>query len=305
MGITSGTGFPLQRQEFGIQSVSAVSRTTGLPYGLAAIVGDGSIALTASSVDNRGGSSLFPRATEITEIDSMATFNLRTWPDWIFSVFFGAEVSTTAASASTGTVSALTNYVGTSAFDATTGVATATLKTGEAANMKSGWYAIKAASATTVDVYRVTDFQTNRGTNLYFDDDTLKITTSALTIVDAGASPAEIPGTGIELTGGSGTIAMVVDDVALFQVTTPHNGISDIDLGQTGIVFPEHELHIVGKQRGSGETAMIRCYKAQAVSGITIPFTQSDFAATDISVKLLFDDTYQKIATLRYAAEIV
>lgn len=305
MGITSGTGFPTQRQSFGIHSVSAVNRTTGIPYGEVAIVGDGSIALTASSVDNRGGSSLFPRATEITEIDSQATFNVRTWPDWIYQVFFGAEVTTTAASASTGTVSALTNYVGTSTFDATTGVATATLKSGEAANMKSGWYIIEAASATTVDVYRVTDFQTNRGTNLYFDTDTLKITTSALTIVDAGASPAEIPGTGIELTGGSGTIAMVTGDVALFQVTTPHNGISDIDLGQIGIVIPEVELHMVGKQRSSGETVMIRCYKAQAVSGLTIPLSQSDFASTDLAMKLLFDDTYQKIATMRYANEIV
>lgn len=303
MGISS-TSFPLQRQEFGIQSVSAVNRSTGLPYGMAAIVGDGSIALTASSVDNRGGSSLFPRATEITEIDSQATFNLRTWPDWIFTVFFGASVSTTAASASDGTFSALTNYIGTSVFSATVGVSSANLKSGEAANLKSGWYMVLAVSATTVDVYRVSDFQSVRGTNLYFDDDTLKITTAALTITDTGGV-TEIPGTGIELTGGSGTIAMTADDVAFFQVTTPHNGISDIDLGQTGIVFPEHELHMVGKQRGSGETAMIRCYKAQAVSGITIPFSQSDFAATDIAVKLLLDDTTGKIATMRYANEIV
>ena len=302
MGLTS-TSFPLQRQEFGIQSVSAVSRATGLPYGMAAIVGDGSIALTASSVDNRGGSSLFPRATEITEIDSQATFNLRTWPDWIFEVFFGASVTKTAASATDGTVSALTNYEGTTAFDAAIGVATATLKSGEAANMKSGWYMIVAADATTVDVYRVSDFQSVRGTNLYFDTDTLKITTSALTVVASAA--VEIPGTGIELTGGSGVIGMTAGDVAFFQVTTPHNGISDIDLGQTGIVFPEFELHLVGKQRGSGETAMIRCYKAQAVSGITIPFSQSDFAATDIAVKLLLDDTTGKIATMRYANEIV
>jgi hypothetical protein len=299
---STSQGFPLQRQSFGINSVSAINRTTGLPYGMAAIVGDGSLALTASSVDNRGGSSLFPRATEITEIDSQFTFNLKTWPDWIFEVFFGASVSTTAASATTGTVSALTNEVGTSVFDSTTGVATATLKTSEEANMKSDWFAVVAASATTVDVYKFSDFQNTRGTDLFFDDDTLKITTSPLTIVDAGASPAEIPGTGIELTGGSGTIAMTAGDVAYFQVSAPHGGLSDIDLGQTGLVFPEHELEIVGKERGSGETVIIRCYKCQAVSGITIPLNQSDFASTDIAVKVLQDDCRGKVATIRYAA---
>ena len=70
MGIVdTGAGYPLERQSFGIYSVSAINRSTNLPYGMAAIVGDCSVNLEASSVDNRGGSSLFPRATEITEID--------------------------------------------------------------------------------------------------------------------------------------------------------------------------------------------------------------------------------------------
>lgn len=302
MGTTSDTGFPTQRQSFGIHSVSAINRTTKLPYGEVAIVGDASIALPASSVDNRGGSSLFARATEITEIDGQATFNIKTWPDWIFPVFFGAEVATIAASASDGTVSALTNEVGTSVFDAV-GLATATLKAGEAADLKAGWYMVEAVDATTVHVYRVSDFQANRGTNLYFDTDTLRITTSALTVVASTA--VAVPGTGLELTGGAGVIGMTPGDVAYFQVATPHNGVSDIELGQTGMIFPEVELHMVGKQRGSGETVMIRCYKAQAVSGITIPMSQADFASTDLVMKLLFDDTKQKIATLRYAAEIL
>jgi hypothetical protein len=302
MGTTT-TAFPLNRQEFGIHSISAVSRSTGIPYGMAQIVGDSSVALEASSVDNRGGSSLFPWATEITEIDSNATFNLRTWPDWVFTVFFGAEVSATAASASTGTVSALTNYTGTSVFSGTTGVATATLKSNEEANMKFGHYMVLAASATTVDVYMTSNFDHTRGTNLFFDDDTLKITTSALTVTTSTA--VEVPGTGIELTGGSGTIGMTENDVAYFEVFPPHTGISEVSIGQTGIVFPEHELWLYGKKRASGESVAIQCYKAQAVSGGTIPMSQSDFAATDINVKLLYDSTAQKVATIWYVDQVV
>jgi len=304
MGIVDGgAGYPLERQEFGIESVSAISRSTGLPYGMAAIVGDGSVALEASSVDNRGGSSLYARATEITEVDSNATFNLKSYPDWIFPVFFGATVANVAASAANGTITALTNEVGTSVFSATTGITTATLTTGKEADLKSGWYMVIGVTATTVDVYRASTFQSTRGADLFLDSDTLKITTTPLTVT--ASSAVVLPGTGIDLTGGSGTIALTVGDVAFFQVTTPHNGISNITLGAYGVTFPEHELIIVGKQRGSGETAMIRCYKAQAVSGGTINFSQSDFSSTDITVKLLYDATKGGIGLLTYGAEIV
>lgn len=297
MGTTS-TSYPLNRKEFGIHSIVAVNRTTQVPYGEAAIVGDASVAFEASSVDLRGGSSLYARATEITEIDSNVSVNLRTFPDWVFELFMSGSVSTTAASATDGTVSALTNEVGTSVFSATTGVATATLKSGEAANMKAGWYAVVAASATTVDVYKISSFQNTRGTNVYFDDDTLKITTSALTIT--ASSAVEVPGIGIELTGGSGTIGMTEDDVAYFEVAPPHNGISDIVIGEPGSTFPEHELYIYGKERASGEKAYIRCYKAQCVSGLTYNFSQSDFASTDVTIKLLLDEARGSVATFRF-----
>jgi hypothetical protein len=302
MGITS-SAYPLNRQSFGIHSVGAVNRSTGKPYGMLAIVGDASINLEASSVDNRGGSNLFPWGTEITELDSNASFTLKSWPDWVYTVFFGASVSTTAASASTGTVSALVNYLNTSVFDASTGIATATLKSGEAANLKFNHYIIVATAATTVDVYTTSNFDFTRGTDLFFDDDELKITASDLTVTASTAT--EIPGSGVEITGGSGTIGMSVGDVAVFEVAPPHNGISDISIGQSGIVFPEHELWFFGKKRASGECMSVRCYKAQAVSGGSIPLSQSDFASTDITCKLLVDSTYNRILDIRYLAGII
>ncbi len=304
MGITSGTGFPTQRQEFGCHSICARNRTTKAVTGMIEIVGDISLAFEASSVDNRGGSSLYPRATEITEVDSTISFNIRQWDDWIFSNYMAASVSTTAASTTTGTVSALSNVVNATVFDATTGIATATLKAGEAENMKTGPYLVVTVTSTTVDVYRPTTFQNSRGTNLYLDNNEGKITTSPLTITSGGAT--EIPGTGIELTGGSGTIDVgVAGDSAEFFVTPPHNGISAIDIGVPGNVFPEHELIIFGKQRGSGESVWVQCYKAQCVSGMTFPMSQSDFAATDISVKLLLDTVENKVATINFSGQIL
>ena len=303
MGIAGGTGFPLdEREPFGIEGVIAVNRSTGLPYGEIAIVGDASFNFAASSVDNMGGGSLSPSATEITAIDPTVTFTMKEWADWAMVVFFGASVNTIAASATLGTVSALKNQVGTSVFSASAGIASATLKTGEAADMKSGWYTVVATSATTVDVYKISMFQANRGTTIYPDSSTNKITSTPLTVVAATA--VEVPGIGIELTGGT-VVTLVVGDVAYFQVTPPHNGISDVDLGQTGLIFPEHELHLIGKQRANGDTAMVRCYRAQAVSGGTIPFSQANFASTEITIKLLKDRSVGKVASFRFAKEII
>lgn len=303
MGIVNGgEGYPLNRKEFGIHSLSAVSRTTGLPYGEAAIVGDASVEFSASSVDLRGGSSLYPRATEITEIDSMVNVNIRTFPDWIFELYMAGSISTTVASATDGTIGTITNIVGTTVVSAA-GVIDPTLKVGGEDDLKTNYYIVVAVSATTVDVYTVSDFQFSRGVDLFLDSDTLKITTAPLTIVLATA--VEIPGTGIELTGGAGAIAMDVGDVGMFQVAPPHNGISDIDIGTPGGVFPEHELYIFGKERASGETALIRCFKAQCVSGLTYNFSQSDFSTTDISIKLLLDESAGKVATFRFTDGII
>ena len=298
MGITSGTGFPTARKEFGIHSITAVNRTTEVPYGTAEILGDCTVNFAASSVDLIGGSSFYPRATEITEINSEITFNLKTFPDWVWTVFMGASVSTTASSATSGTIGVATNEKGTSVVAATGILAQPTLKTDEEANLKTNDYLVVAAAATTVNVYAVSSLQFARGTDLYFDDDTLKITSSPLTIVQDTA--VEIPGTGIELTGGAGVIAMTAGDAAIFSCAPPHTGISDIDIGQSGIVFPEHELYLFGKERGSGEKALVRCYKAQAVSGMSYPFSQADFAQSDITVKLLIDSARDKVATFRF-----
>ena len=177
MGIVQpATAYPLTRYSFGIHSVGAVNRSTGKPYGMIATVGDASVNVEASSVDLRGGSVLSARATEQTEADYNVTYNAKSWPDWMFTVNFGATVTTTAASATSGTISALVNYLNTSVFDATTGVATATLKSGGEADLKFNHYIVIAASSTTVDVYTTSNFDFTKGTDIFFDDDTLTLT---------------------------------------------------------------------------------------------------------------------------------
>jgi hypothetical protein len=267
------------------------------------IIGDISLEFAASSVDNRGGSSLYPRATEITEIDSTISFNIRQWDDWIFTNYMAASVATTSASATVGTIGTPVNITGTSCYAASGGVASVTLSSGGAADLKTGPYLVVAAAAGTVNVYRPTTFQNTRGTDLYLDDNAGKITTTPLTI--SSGTAVAIPGTGLTLTGAATAIAMTPGDSFQVFVTPPHNGISTIDIGVSGNVFPEHELIIFGKQRGSGEAVWIQCYKAQCVSGMTFPMSQSDFAATDVQVKLLLDTAVNKVATIYFSSQVL
>jgi len=301
MGITAGTGFPTTRQEFGCHSICARNRTTKVVTGMIEIIGDISLEFAASSVDNRGGSSLYPRATEITEIDSTISFNVRQWDDWIFENYMAATVTTTSSASTSGTLVALSAVTGSTVTGAN-GIASVDItSSGTIANLKTGPYMVIAASATTVDVFRPTTFQNSRGTDLYLDNNAGKITTTPLTI--ASGTVVVIPGTGLQLTGQAASIAMTIGDSASFYVTPPHTGISAVDIGVPGNTFPEHELIIFGRQRGSGESVWVQCYKAQCVSGMTFPMSQSDFAATDISVKLLLDTTVNKVATINFSAQ--
>lgn len=217
-------------------------------------------------------------------------------PDFMFELFLGASVATTAASA-TGTVGDLVAISGT-CFSATIGVASVAAKSGGSANLKDGIYIIKAVSATTVDVYALTDIEFKKvgGTNLDYINEDLKVTASPLTIVAATA--VEIPNLGVEITGGSGTIAMVSGGTARFSVRSAHAGISTIDIGSSSTLFPEHRQLCLGQKRANGDTFEMELYKVVG-SGMPIPFEESTFAIPELAMKLVQDSSNDKVATIR------
>jgi len=300
------------RINFSIHTIAPYARATkkigdttfykGQPFGLFRVLGDASFNLNATSVQLYGGSSPYAWASEITQVDAEFVCNVKESPDMLYSIFGGADINKTAANAD-GSVVALQNGNGDSVFNATTGIASATIKSGSESDLKFDKYIIVATGATAVDVYAMTNLQFSKVTALTYQNDALKITAAPLTIVTATA--VEVPNTGIELTGGSGTIALDTNDTAVYSTMGAHGGISKIDLGKEGVVFPEHGMVIYGKERSSGELMEIEIFKAQAASGMVIPMTEGDFQITDLTVKALFDSDpidgsgVGKIATLR------
>lgn len=282
---------------FGIHNITAYARTArtigSTAYAAGAVfgppfkvIGDANFTMNTSSVQLYGGSSYYPWASEITSIDQEVSVTLKQYPNALYNLFAGGSITETAASA-TGTVTTLQNSSGTSVVDASTGIASVGLKSGETSELKYGWYVVKAVSSTTVDVYAYTDLDFNNGTAISYQDDDAKITSSALTISTGAA--VEVPNTGVELTGGSGTIGMTTGDLAIYHVTPAHGGINSIDLGTEGVTFPEIGLFLVGKTRSSGQKMSIQIFKAQAVSGISIPLLEGDFATSEVTLKALLD----------------
>lgn len=278
---------------YGIHSICPYSRTDGMPYGILKVLGGGSLNLTAESEDLFGGSNKYAWASEAKTISSEFSVTVKSMPDFLFELFLGAEVSTIASSA-TGTCGTLTAKYG--SLVGATGIASVGLKSGSTADVKSGIYMVKAASATTVDVYALTDIDFSRGTDLSFVNDALKITSSPLTITTGGVTA--VPSLGVEFTGGAGTIGMTTGDTAVFSLAAPHGGISEISIGKQASTFPEHGQVLLSAKRSSGDLFEIEIYKAVG-QGFPIALEETVFAIPEMTAKVLYDSVKDKLATIR------
>jgi len=283
------------------KTIAGVEFKKGVPFGMFQVLGDASFNLNASSIQNYGGSSLYAWASEITQIDAEATLTVKESPDMLFSLFGGANITKTAASA-TGSIVAIQNVNGVSLV-AATGLASATIETGKEADLGLNVYVVKAVGPDSVDVYAMTDMQFTNGDDLDFIDDELKITVSPLTIVASTA--VSVPNSGVELTGGAGTIALVTGDTAVYKTVAAHGGFSTIDIGQKGVVFPEFGMFLYGKPRADGTLLEIELFKCQSSAGMVLPMTEGDFQISDLTVKALLNNQpldgsgVAKLATLR------
>jgi len=281
------------RINYGIHSICPSRLSDGLPYGILKVVGGGTMTLTSEFEELFGGSNKFAWAVEAKTISTEWTANVKSMPDFLFELFLGATVVASAASL-TGTVNGLADVKGD--LVAATGIAAVAMVT--AADLKDGLYVIKAVSATTVDVFALSDLEFKKagGTELAYVDDTLKITVTPLTIV-TGAD-VTIPGTGVEITGGAGTIAMTVGDTAAFNVRSAHGGLSEITIGKASTLFPEHKQLCVGQKRANGDTFELELHKVLG-SGFPMPFEENTFAIPELAMKLVYDEVSDKVATIR------
>ncbi len=255
--------------------------------------------MSAALVDLVGGANKYPWATEEGMFTAELDLKFGEYPDFVFTLFLGLAPTATTTE-TTGGVTTLTNFKGTSLKVASTGVSSIAIKSGSEADLKFGKYVVVAASATTVDVYFSSDADMGRGTNGVYTTDTLKILAGA-TITTLGVLTT-ITGFGLDLVGGSGTIGMTTGDSATFYVRPPHTGATSVIVGGlSDQTFPEFGAIVMGQKRGNQELVELECYRCKA-AGMPINFNSNTFSESDVKIKLLYDsaiDGVYKVRTIK------
>jgi hypothetical protein len=188
----------------------------------------------------------------------------------------------------------LANANGSGLSNADTGLASIAVTS--AAELKYGRYMIKAMSGTTVDVYAMTDADFARGTDLSFVDDTLKITSSALTITTASA--IAIPSLGVSMTGGSGTIGFTSGQTAMFEIKPPSSRDFVVKIGTKTDLYPEFACYLVSQPLGNGEKFSIDVFRVKGI-GLPMNMEMDAFSEAEIKCEAFYDSTEDAVCQIR------
>lgn len=284
------------RAVFGVHGFTAYSRTDGTFYGSVDVLGGSSLALSGELIKLNGGSFKFPVAVEDGLISAEMTIKPKEYPDFLFELFLG-KAPTAAGADADGSVDGFANKLGTSVFEATTGIATvAAIPTSGPADLKFTKYVVKAVSATTVDVYAASSVDFSHGVDVVYENDALKITASPLTITSGGDT--DLTDYGLRFTGGSGTIALTTGDTAVFEVLPPSSKSMSVVIGSNTDVFPEFGAIVVAKKRGNGEMFEIDVFRCKGV-GLPLNMEENAFSEAEVKCEAFYDAAKGGIMKIR------
>ena len=287
---------------YGLWSVTFKDRVSKLPEAIIKVAAEFTFPHSADMEDYVGGGSKFVLASEPKYIKADAAFNIKQFNANSFK-YIGSGTYTPGTAETSGAVTTLTNAKGTSVVNATTGIASVALKSGSTADLKAGDYTVIATSATHVDVYCDSDIDfggiwtSPAGTAGVYVDDTLKITATPLTISTSGAL-STVADFGVDLVGGSGTIAMTSGDTATFSVR-PANVINEtVTLGDRNTFFKTYSVSAYSVPKSiTGEIFYIYMPIVQ-VSGLDLQLKEYAWVGSSPKLKVLRSDTENMTAKI-------
>lgn len=281
------------RVVYGIHSATFYNPKTGLPYGTARVLGNGTFTMEGETIELRGGSNRFPWSIQDGNINASIELTTKEYPDFLMELFLGKKPNAVLADAS-GDIVDFINKFGTSVKSASNGISGIAPLTGSEANLKFTKYVIKAVSSSTVDVYAMSNIDFNRGTDADFQDDLLKITSAPIAIA-VGSNP--LASFGLDLTG-IGTPAFTIGDTATFEILPIHSGAMDVVVGGLSDIFPEFGVVLVTQQLGSQEMFEIDVFKCKAI-GLNLGAQEKAFSETPVSAKAFYDADKGGICKIR------
>lgn len=297
-------GLSEPRSLFGVHNVSPYRRNDGTFYGELRVLENSTIGLTSETIKLMGGSNKFAWSSEVGAMESTMVLNFSQYPDFVFELF-GGNVPTTNAAEALGSVTTLTDKLGT-VVDATTGIASVDIVASSEADLKFGKYVVKVLDATSVSVAFSSDADIGRGVNGEYVTDDLTII-ATLTVPGTGGTVA-ITNFGLELTGGSGTVdfttAGAVGDTATFEVRPQNNESMDVTIGQIADQnFPEFGAIVMSAKQSTGEMWEIDALKCKA-AGLPLGFARNAYSPAEVTVDLLYDSVQDGVFKIRHVSPI-
>jgi hypothetical protein len=282
------------RTIFGVHSVTPYSRTTKIPYGEAQVLQGSTFAMEGDTISLLGGSNKFSWQIEDGDIDATLSFTVSEYPNWLFELF-GGKAPTQGTAETSGNISAVVDFNGTSVV-AATGIASVTaIPSTGAPNLKFGKYTIEATAADAFKVYASSDADFGRGTDGSFLDDSLAIfsQTGATT-----GSTYDITAFGLRITMGASATAMVAGDTAIFEVRPINTFNRSVRIGGIADTFPEFGCLIYAQKSGSGALFEIDAFKMKAI-GMNLGADRKAFGQSEYSAKASYDQTLNGICDIR------
>jgi len=285
------------RGMFGVHDVRIYNRTTWASVAYFRILGTVTANFESEIIDLKGGSNNFIWDSAIGAFGSTISIVSKEVTSDIVTATLDSTTQEYGADSS-GDIIDEANQVGTTCIDAAEGIATITVKTSGADELKEGWYRVVATAAATVDVYAMSSANFGRGTNEAFEDDDGKITPSALTIPAAGATVV-VDNFGLKFTGGSSaSIAMTTGDSAIFYVQKPHGvGTFSSVIGNASLDFQDRGL-VISSETNGGIITMMRFPRVK-IAGWAAPFEEKGFGEANITATVMHDSAENAIAIYR------
>lgn len=281
---------------FGVHGASPYNRASGEFYGELSVLGGSSVTLTGELQKLNGGSLKYPWAVEDGLITAELSLKIKEYADFLFELFLG-KAPTVAGVDAAGSVSVPEDKTGVSMMDPVTGIGSVIVipSTG-APNLKFGKYVLKAASATTVDVYASSSIDFAHGTQESFENDLLLVHAAASVLDTAGTT--DLATLGLQIVGGSGTVALVVGDTAVFEVKPPSSKSMEVVIGGASDVFPEFGVMLYAKKRGNNEMFELDVYRCKAV-GMPFGLEENAFSEGEIKGEAFYDADKNGIMKIR------
>jgi len=269
---------------FGVSKLTLISKdSVGESAEITSVDSIDFAGLQSPLVQQKSGNEGLAVAVGTGEAEGTITATIQKYSLELLKILTPKEAIITSDDSGTPAISS-SNELGTSVINATTGLIVG-LKAGAEASLKAGAYIVIARSSSTVDVIATTkDFKTNAQGVL--NATPLSISSGvSVDVLDQDGNP-----TGLEITGGSGTIAFVEGDFANVDVSKGKIAFNYSLIDNGGYCPRNFELVATSSSYNSNGKCLIKQITISNLSALIKPlgsFARNEFSPFELSMVVL------------------